>query len=94
MLNPSMTDLLEKVDNRYLLVNVAAKRAREIAEVAEMNDGKACYAGSGRHRFRSRGQSDQSGSQRYPRCYSGRIIVHERADDGGPCRSGSGGLFY
>lgn len=38
MLNPSMTDLLEKVDNRYLLVNVAAKRAREIAEVAEMNE--------------------------------------------------------
>ena len=40
MLNPSMTDLLEKVDNRYLLVNVAAKRAREIAEVAEMNEVK------------------------------------------------------
>ncbi len=38
MLHPSMTDLLEKVDNRYLLVNVAAKRAREIAEVAEMNE--------------------------------------------------------
>ena len=38
MLNPSMTDLLEKVDNRYLLVNVAAKRAREIAGVAEMNE--------------------------------------------------------
>lgn len=40
MLHPSMTDLLEKVDNRYLLVNVAAKRAREIAEVAEMNEVK------------------------------------------------------
>ena len=38
MLHPSMTELLEKVDNRYLLVNVAAKRAREIAEVAEMNE--------------------------------------------------------
>ena len=40
MLNPSMADLLEKVDNRYLLVNVAAKRAREIAEVAEINEVK------------------------------------------------------
>ena len=38
MLHPSMTDLLEKVDNRYLLVNVAAKRAREIAEEAEINE--------------------------------------------------------
>ena len=31
MLHPSMTELLEKVDNRYLLVNVAAKRARQLA---------------------------------------------------------------
>ena len=38
MLHTSMTDLLEKVDNRYLLVNVAAKRAREIAEEAEINE--------------------------------------------------------
>ena len=38
MLHPSMTELLEKVDNRYLLVNVAAKRAREIAEDAEINE--------------------------------------------------------
>ena len=38
MLHPSMTDLLEKVDNRYLLVNVAAKRARQIAEEAEINE--------------------------------------------------------
>ena len=35
MLHPSMSELLEKVDNRYLLVNVAAKRAREIAQDAE-----------------------------------------------------------
>ena len=40
MLHPSMSDLMEKVDNRYLLVNVAAKRAREIAEVAEVNEVK------------------------------------------------------
>ena len=38
MLNPTMPELLEKVDNRYLLVNVAAKRARQIAEEAEMNE--------------------------------------------------------
>lgn len=38
MLHPSMSELLEKVDNRYLLVNVAAKRARQIAEEAEMNE--------------------------------------------------------
>ena len=35
MLHPTMPELLEKVDNRYLLVNVAAKRARQIAEEAE-----------------------------------------------------------
>ena len=40
MLHPSMTELLEKVDNRYLLVNVAAKRARQIAEEAEINEVK------------------------------------------------------
>ncbi len=40
MLHPSMTELLEKVDNRYLLVNVAAKRAREIAEEAELHEQK------------------------------------------------------
>lgn len=38
MLHPSMSELLEKVDNRYLLVNVAAKRARQIAEEAELNE--------------------------------------------------------
>ena len=38
MLHPSMTELLEKVDNRYLLVNVAAKRACQIAEEAEINE--------------------------------------------------------
>lgn len=35
MLYPSMNDLLKKVGNRYLLVNIAAKRARAIADVAE-----------------------------------------------------------
>lgn len=35
MLYPSMKDLLKNVDNRYLLVNLTARRAREIAERAE-----------------------------------------------------------
>ncbi len=35
MLYPSMNDLLKKIPNRYMLVNVVAKRAREIAEDAE-----------------------------------------------------------
>ena len=34
LLKPAMTDLLKKVDNRYLLVNLTAKRAREIADIA------------------------------------------------------------
>ena len=38
LLKPSMTDLLKKVDNRYLLVNLTAKRAREIADIAEANE--------------------------------------------------------
>lgn len=35
MLYPTLSDLAAKVGNRYLLVNVAAKRAREIAIEAE-----------------------------------------------------------
>ena len=31
MLNPSMQDLMKRVNNRYLLVNLAAQRARDIA---------------------------------------------------------------
>lgn len=34
MLYPPIADLLEKVDSRYLLVNVVAKRARQIADEA------------------------------------------------------------
>ena len=37
MLYPSMSDLLEKVDNRYLLVNLTARRARQIADENEAN---------------------------------------------------------
>ena len=35
MLYPPMSDLLKKVDSRYLLVNVVAHRARTIAAEAE-----------------------------------------------------------
>lgn len=35
MLYPSMSDLMKRIDSRYLLVNVVAHRAREIAEKAE-----------------------------------------------------------
>ncbi|AGI39974.1 DNA-directed RNA polymerase subunit omega [Thermoclostridium stercorarium subsp. thermolacticum DSM 2910] len=28
MINPPLSDLLKKIDNRYILVNVTAKRAR------------------------------------------------------------------
>ncbi len=35
MLYPSMNLLSEKVDSRYMLVNVTAKRARQIADEAE-----------------------------------------------------------
>lgn len=35
MLYPPMSDLLENVDSRYLLVNLVARRARQIAIEAE-----------------------------------------------------------
>lgn len=35
MINPSIIDLLEKVDNRYSLVIVTSKRARQIIEGAD-----------------------------------------------------------
>lgn len=35
MLKPSMQELLNKVGNRYLLVNLAAQRARDIADEAD-----------------------------------------------------------
>lgn len=36
MLYPPIGDLLDKVDGRYLLVNVVAKRARQIATEARV----------------------------------------------------------
>ncbi len=35
MLNPSMQDLMKNINNRYLLVNVAAQRARDIVQEYE-----------------------------------------------------------
>ncbi|MFA9399403.1 MAG: DNA-directed RNA polymerase subunit omega [Clostridiaceae bacterium] len=32
MINPSIVDLLEKVENRYTLVTVTSKRARQLIE--------------------------------------------------------------
>lgn len=37
MLYPTITELLRQVDNRYMLVNVTARRARSIAERADEN---------------------------------------------------------
>ena len=37
MLYPPVADLLTKVESRYLLVNLVAHRARQIAAEAEMN---------------------------------------------------------
>ncbi len=35
MLYPAMSDLLKEVKGRYLLVNLTARRAREISEFAD-----------------------------------------------------------
>lgn len=35
MLYPAMSDLLKNIDSRYLMVNVVARRARQIAIEAE-----------------------------------------------------------
>lgn len=35
MINPSIVDLLKKVDNKYTLVTLASKRARQIVEGAK-----------------------------------------------------------
>ncbi len=40
MLKPSMQDLMKKVDNRYLLVNLAAQRARDISDEQEEEESK------------------------------------------------------
>ena len=37
MLYPPMADLVEKVGSRYLLVNLVARRARQISSSAEEN---------------------------------------------------------
>ena len=37
MLYPAMTKLTEHIPNRYMMVNVVARRARQIAQDAEVN---------------------------------------------------------
>lgn len=37
MIYPAMNKLTARVPNRYMLVNVVARRARQIAQEAEMN---------------------------------------------------------
>ena len=37
MLYPAMTKLNEYIPNRYMMVNVVARRARQIAQEAEVN---------------------------------------------------------
>lgn len=37
MLYPAMSDLLKNIDSRYLMVNVVARRARQISIEAEEN---------------------------------------------------------
>lgn len=38
MIDPSINELKDNMNNRYLLVNVAAQRAREIADQAELDE--------------------------------------------------------
>ena len=38
MLYPSLASLLDQVNSRYLLVNIIARRAREISAIANEND--------------------------------------------------------
>jgi DNA-directed RNA polymerase subunit omega len=38
MLYPAMNKLTEHIPNRYMMVNVVARRARQIAEEAEKNE--------------------------------------------------------
>ena len=38
MLKPSMQDLMKRVNNRYLLVNLAAQRARDISSAEEESE--------------------------------------------------------
>ena len=38
MLDPPMNKLLEQIPSRYMLVNVVAQRARQIASDPEMNE--------------------------------------------------------
>ena len=41
MLNPSMQELMKRVGNRYLLVNLAAQRARDSFSMSRRGKGRA-----------------------------------------------------
>ncbi|MDL2287798.1 DNA-directed RNA polymerase subunit omega [Oscillospiraceae bacterium OttesenSCG-928-F05] len=41
MLYPSISNLLQNIDNQYLLVNIVARRAREIADELEQQGERA-----------------------------------------------------
>ena len=38
MLYPSLASLLKQVNSRYLLVNIIARRARDISAIADLSD--------------------------------------------------------
>lgn len=44
MIYPSLDELLKRVDNRYILVTAAAKRARKILEEEKNNEEKSVKA--------------------------------------------------
>ena len=43
MLYPSLSDLLDQVNSRYLLVNIIARRARDISNIANEHDESVDY---------------------------------------------------
>ncbi len=64
MLYPPLADLVEKVGSRYLLVNLVARRAREIAEIADENGDII---------------DEKTVSEAIHEVYNGELIVTERA---------------
>ena len=62
MLYPAMSELLKHIDSRYLMVNVVARRARQISIESETHSAgrQACDAGDPRGR---RGQAGRKGSR-------------------------------
>ena len=65
MLYPPMADLVDKVGSRYLLVNVVARRARELAAEAEENEEI---------------MDEKPVSEAIDEIYSGQLVVTEREE--------------